>query len=100
MSYDIRSPDRRSSRDAQLIAGYTNRKLPLATASLPDEYFYQSLPLCVIDAVWSIGVRYAGVRRVVDRYCEHSGLPRLRVVSRLLWKFEGRPSGVRVDGPP
>jgi len=41
-----------------------------------DEYSYASLPLCVIDAVYSIGVRYEGVRNVVARYCRRFGLPK------------------------
>lgn len=34
--------------------------------------------MCVIDAVFSIGVRYEGVRRVVDRYCQYFSLPKVR----------------------
>jgi hypothetical protein len=64
-----------------LIAAAT-RHLPLPTVTLTDDYYYQSLPLCVIDAVYSIGVRYEGVRRVVARYCEHTHQPRVRA-SRL-----------------
>jgi hypothetical protein len=41
-----------------------------------EEYFYASLPLCVIDSVFSIGVRYESVRNVLDRYCRRFGLPR------------------------
>lgn len=41
-----------------------------------DEYSYASLPLCVIDSVFSIGVRYEGVRNVVERYCRRFGLPK------------------------
>ncbi len=41
-----------------------------------DEYSYASLPLCVIDSVFSIGVRYEGVRNVIDRYCRRFGLPK------------------------
>jgi hypothetical protein len=29
---------------------------------------YRSLALCIIDAIWSMGVRYSGVVRVIDRY--------------------------------
>lgn len=32
-----------------------------------EEYGYASLPLCVIDSVFSIGVRYEGVRNVIER---------------------------------
>jgi hypothetical protein len=65
-------------KDVELIVDYAARTLPLVTAVLPDEYFYGSLTQCVIDAVWSIGVRYEGVRRVVGRYSEHAGLPLIR----------------------
>jgi hypothetical protein len=81
MRFDKRQPP---DHEIELITDYANWMLPLATASLPDEYFYQSLPLCVIDAVWSLGVRYAGVQRVVTRYCEHSRLPKIRVDRRSL----------------
>ena len=64
--------------DIELVAAYADRVLPLATARLGEEYFYQSLSLCVIDAVFSIGVRYGGVRRVVARYCEWASLRRVR----------------------
>jgi hypothetical protein len=41
-----------------------------------DEYGYASLPLCVIDSVFSIGVRYESVRNVIERYCRRFGLPK------------------------
>jgi hypothetical protein len=72
------------SDDAELIAAHAGRVLPLATARLGDEYFYQSLPLCVIDAVYSIGVRYSGVQRVVARYCERLGRRTFRAERRTL----------------
>src|SRR5205085_11775930 len=64
--------------DAMTVAAYAGRVLPLATAALDAEYHYQSLPLCVIDAVFSIGVKYSGTRRVVARYCEFTGQRRIR----------------------
>lgn len=64
--------------EATLIANYARDVLPLATASLGEEYFYQSLPLCVIDAVFSIGIRYSGVKRVVARYCKYTNQKRIR----------------------
>ncbi len=64
--------------DSELIASHATRMLPLASALLGDEYRYQSLPLCVIDAVWSIGVRYTGVQRLVARYCESTNQKRIR----------------------
>jgi len=52
--------------------------LNLRNARLSDEYFYQSLPLCVIDAVYSLGVRYESTKRVVVKYCDYFNLRRIR----------------------
>ena len=59
-------------------AGKARSVLNLSDAQLGAEYTYHSLSLCVIDAVFSIGVRYAGVQAVVQNYCDHFSLPRLR----------------------
>jgi hypothetical protein len=64
-----------------LIAAHADRVLQLESASLGDEYYYQSLPLCVIDAVYSIGVRYEGIKNVVARYCERFDLQRIRATN-------------------
>jgi hypothetical protein len=46
---------------------------PDLTALLPEfDDRYQSLPLCVIDAVYSIGARYESTERTVDDYCKWS----------------------------
>lgn len=45
---------------------------------LPEEYNYSCLPLCLLDAVFSIGVRYESTRNVVKRYCEAESIERLR----------------------
>lgn len=66
------------NNDIEVIAAHAERVLPLASACLGDEYYYQSLPLCVIDAVYSIGVRYEGVKNVVARYCARFDLRRIR----------------------
>lgn len=50
-------------------------KLSLA---LPEEYQYASITPAIIDAVYSIGVRYSGVRTAVGRYCETFRLTRFR----------------------
>lgn len=64
--------------DCVRIAQTIDRSLDLASASLPDEYYYSSLPLCVIDAVFSIGVRYSGVQATVRRYCERFARQQVR----------------------
>jgi len=67
-----------------LIAKYADKVLSLCTASLSDEYYYQSLPLCVIDSVYSIGVNYKSVQNVISRYCSYYGLPKIREDRRLI----------------
>ena len=45
----------------------------LKVPTLAAEYRYASLPLCVVDAVFSIGVRYASTQKVVSNLCEYTG---------------------------
>ena len=52
-------------------------ELNLASASLSPEYYYDSLPQCIIDAVYSIGVNYTSTRNTVIRYCERTDKQRL-----------------------
>lgn len=40
----------------------------------PRSYRWTHFPLCVLDAVFSIGVRYSGVKKVCYRYADHAGL--------------------------
>ena len=49
-------------------------KLNLASAVLSPSYYYDSLPYCIIDAVFSIGVKYASTQNVVKNYCTYYGL--------------------------
>lgn len=52
--------------------------LPLENMELSDGYYYSSLPLCILDAVFSIGVKYTSTENTVKRYCQFYHLPRLR----------------------
>jgi hypothetical protein len=36
---------------------------------LPEEYDYKNLALCVIDSVFSISVRYEGVKNTINNFC-------------------------------
>ncbi|MHC1726582.1 MAG: hypothetical protein AB9866_11315 [Syntrophobacteraceae bacterium] len=72
------------STDVSIIATRAKNVLPLASAQLGNEYFYQSLPLCAIDAVYSIGVRYEGVRNTINRYCAHFKLQSIRTRKNVL----------------
>ena len=50
---------------SELVAESARDKLDLAKAKLQREHSYASLPLCVVDAVFSIGVKYSGVTPTV-----------------------------------
>ncbi len=67
-----------NEEEIKKLSEYCDRVLDLKNARLGDEYFYQSLPLCIIDAVFSIGVKYEGTRRTVIRYCDYFNLQRIR----------------------
>lgn len=43
----------------------------LSNAKLPMEYFYSNLVFAVLDAVFSIGARYAAVKNVVNNYSKY-----------------------------
>ncbi len=62
-------------------------EIGLAPVEVSEEHRYASLPLCVIDAVFSIGVGYTSTQATVARFCDKSGWPRL-ATSR-----EGRGAG-------
>lgn len=52
-----------------MLADFCAKHLDLENAKLGDEYFYTNLPLCVIDAVFSIGIRYTITQNVVKKFC-------------------------------
>lgn len=63
------------AKDISAIADYCKTTLDLANAKLPDEYYYHSLPHCVVDAVFSIGVRYTSTINTVHKFCDYYKLP-------------------------
>lgn len=63
MDYDIKD-----------FCRYCDNILDLEAASLSDSYHYDSLPQCIIDAVFSIGVRYSSTKNTVKNYCDYFGL--------------------------
>lgn len=62
------------------IAQYYKAHLNLQNAELSEEYYYRSLPFCIIDAVYSLGSRYSSTRNTVICFCHHEGLQRLRTM--------------------
>lgn len=59
----------------------------LVPSGVPNEYRYASLPLCTIDAVFSIGVTYTSTKATVARFCERHDWPKLAATR------EGRGAG-------
>lgn len=55
--------------DVKKIISFCEKELNLDNIKLSREFFYSSLPLCVIDAVFSTGIKYTTVKNVIDRYC-------------------------------
>jgi hypothetical protein len=62
-------------QQAQKLADYMT-ETGLELIELSPEYYYASLPLCIIDAVFSIGVTYTSTRNTVIRFCERQGWTR------------------------
>jgi len=60
------------------IAQYCKAHLNLQNAELSEEYYYRSLPFCIIDAVYSLAARYSSTRNTVIHFCNVQGLQRLR----------------------
>jgi len=63
--------------DIDILAQFCRDHLEFDGVELGDEYGYASVPLCVIDAVFSIGVRYASTENTVSRFCEFFDVPKI-----------------------
>ena len=64
--------------DIVVLAQFCRDHLELGEIKLGSEYGYSSVPLCVIDAVFSIGVRYSSTENTVSRFCEFFDVPKIR----------------------
>lgn len=58
-------------------AEYCRAHLDLENDTLDSQGFYNSLPLSVIDTIFSIGARYESTELTVKRFCSYFGLERL-----------------------
>ena len=60
--------------DRQIISSIANsctEYLNLETSELGSEYYYASVPLCVVDSIFSINARYESVTKVVKNVCNY-----------------------------
>ena len=78
----ILKPGQHGSRTAQFVSEDLDKVIE-SLRSLPGlaqpvdyaEFRYASLPLCVLDAIFSINARWESVSAAVGRYAAHYGLP-------------------------
>jgi uncharacterized protein (DUF4415 family) len=66
-----------SESDVQVFVDFCKKELPLESAVIRDEYYYASLPLCVVDAVFSISANYSSTMHVVRRVCDYFSIPQI-----------------------
>ena len=98
--------DHQALTDSQKLARACREQFDLSALSLSDAYYYSSLPLCVIDAVFSIGVKYTSAQNAVLSYCKACGLTPYdrsrtpdgsRRISQLIADLEGRSAQQAAD---
>ncbi len=53
------------------LSDFCKKTFNLNESKLSDEYFYNSFSFCIIDAIFSIGVRYKSTQNTVKRYCDY-----------------------------
>lgn len=63
-------------------------KIDLRNFELSQSYYYNSLPLCVIDSIYSIGVKYESVKNVVSNFCEYENIQKYRDSKNVLTKIQ------------
>jgi len=81
-----------SANEATLLAEACRAQLSLPVV-LGDEYRYAHLSLCILDAVFSIGVRYEGTAAAVRRYAEWAKIPLSRSHTQLPAHADQQPIG-------
>ena len=57
---------------------YIYNTIDIGDIRLSEGYYYNSIVFCIIDAVYSIGARYASTKKTVERYCLKNGLKMYR----------------------
>ena len=73
----VQEKNRMSWTEADAVALAAHRQLVLPLADIQPEPSYHSFSLCVLDAVFSIGVRYESVQHVLQHDADHRRIPLL-----------------------
>ncbi|MDR1103286.1 MAG: hypothetical protein LBL42_05965 [Tannerella sp.] len=87
--------DKDKKKIVQSVVKLCTDKLDLKQ-QLPGEYYYSSLPLCVINCVFSIAVRYEAVTNTVSRFCKYYNIKQYRNDKRTVPPIEEQVSVTRV----
>lgn len=82
--------------ELELLVAECRRNLQLGE-SLGDEYRYAHLALCVVDAIYSIGVRYESTQAVVARYAVWANISRNRPADELPARERQQPLTALVE---
>ncbi len=81
-----------SSTEASRLAEHCRARLSLESLPTTNGRAYVHLPLCILDSVWSIRVRYSGVANIVARYRAHyavdAGAELAHTVSEIIANIE------------
>lgn len=67
-----------NDNDILKITNFCIEKFNLINAKHPDEDFYQSLPFCIIDSIFSINSNYSSTKNSVKRFGEFFNLKLIR----------------------
>ena len=60
------------------ITDYLIKIIDFSKIEMSEEYFYNSIVLCIIDSIYSINSNYTSTSNVVKRYCEKFGIMRFK----------------------
>lgn len=60
------------------LVNYCEDKLDLKNISLSNEYYYSSISNCLIDAIFSIGIKYSTTKIVIERFCKYINIDEYR----------------------
>jgi len=60
------------------LANKIENLLDLKTAKLSKSYYYNNLVLCVIDSIFSIGIKYTTVEKIVENFSNHFKISKFR----------------------
>jgi hypothetical protein len=66
--------------EIQTFVSYCKIKLDLSNLTQSEEYGYHNLPLCIIDAIFSINALYISTENTVKRFCNYFDVTRLREI--------------------